>query len=498
MKKTASMVLFASLMLLATTGCKKELDKLNKNPNNPERAEIQLVLPNAQAYTGYIMGNYNQLWGGLWSQYWTQSPDAVQYREWDKYLQSGSDMDRPWTQMYSGVLTDLDYIEQTAIKAEKKNWAAIAKIMKAYSFQYLTDCFGDVPFSEALKGSGNYQPLYDDQQSVYTGIEQLLTDAVYMIDASSSDRPGTEDLYFGGNMNHWKEFANTLRLRVYLRQSETTEAARCKDSVAVMIARGDDFLKMDIKVSFSGAINQRNPLNAALNSSNPGNLIASSTIIDSMKSYKDPRLGIFFNKPMEGNPSRQNDWFGFEQGLCGDPSYVLPNNTSFLNWSTPSAAVGGAAIEGEGGNAPVYIMSAAESSFLLAEAYARNWAAGSDGQTEYEGAITFSFNQWGLNSTDLSLYLSDSRVTYPVSIQARLRSIGTQKWFAFCGSQNLESWIEWRRTGFPDFFKPSVSSVLPANVFPVRFIYPNEELTKNPHAAEKYQTVDKRVWWDVN
>lgn len=497
MKKTKWIISFTALVALTFAGCKKDFWDINKNPNDPENADIKLVLPNAQAYTAYVMGNYYQLWGGLWSQYWTQSPDASQYKEWDKYVQSNNEMDRPWSQMYAGVLSDLDYIETKATAEGKPNWAAIAKIMKAYSYQYLTDCHGDIPFSNALKGANNFQPTYDDQKTVYAGIEKLLVDAAAMIDINSSVHPGAEDMYFGGDMEHWLEFANTLRLRVYLRQSETTEATRCKDSVGAMVARGDLFLSTNVMVSFSGSLNQKNPLNTTQNALNPGNLLGSSTVIDSMKSYNDPRLGVLFNKPTAGSAPNLASWFGFEQGKAGDPTYVLGSN-SYRNWSTPSAAVGGAAVAGKGGDAPVYIMTEAETNFLLAEAYARNWAVGSDGTDEYDYAIEASFTQWGLDNTDLATYLADSRVVYPTSQTDRLKAIGTQKWFAFCGSQNCEAWIEWRRTGYPNFFKTSVSSKLAPNKFPVRFVYPNAEITRNPNANAKYKEVDVKVWWDVN
>jgi hypothetical protein len=136
---------------------------------------------------------------------------------------------------------------------------------------------------------------------------------------------------------------------------------------------------------------------------------------------------------------------------------------------------------------------------MLAEACARGWATG-DGSTEYDEAVNGSFSQWGLAAADVTTYLSDSRVAYPKSGSTadKLKAIITQKWYSFCGTQNIESWIEHRRTGYPDFFKTSASSNLAAGVFPARFVLPSDELTRNPKAAAAAKTITDKVWWDQN
>ena len=115
-----------------------------------------------------------------------------------------------------------------------------------------------------LKGSSVLNPSYDKQQDIYKGIESMLLNAVALIDLNTDQHPGADDVLFGGDMHHWLEFANTLRLKVYLRQAYTSEASRCKDSVMAMTTRGDEFLTTDVTIAYSGAQGMKNPLNTTI------------------------------------------------------------------------------------------------------------------------------------------------------------------------------------------------------------------------------------------
>lgn len=478
-----------------STSCNKESFDINQNPNSPEKVDITFVFPNAVQYTGYIMGNYFQIWGGLWSQYWTQGPTAGQYKAWDRYEQTSTDINRPWSQMYAGALSDFDYVQTEALAQGNNNYAACAMIMKAYCFQYMTDVWGDIPFSQALQGANKLTPAYDKQEDVYKGIEKMLLDAKALIDLNSDKHPGTEDVMFGGDMHHWLELANTLRLKVYLRQAYTSEAARCKDSVMAMTTRGDEFLTVDATIGYSGAQGMKNPLNTTISALGDFNLLASATVIDSMSSMNDPRMSVLFKTASTGTAKGQ--FVGLTQGSGQD--YPTTSSTAHTNWSLPGAAVGGGQNQSDGAAANVYLITYAETYFMLAEACARGWATG-DGAAEYDEAVAGSFSQWGLAAADVTAYLSDSRAAYPTSGSAadKLKAIITQKWYSFCGSQNIEAWIEHRRTGYPDFFKTSASSNLGAGIFPARFVLPSDELTRNPNAGAAAKLITDKVWWDQN
>ena len=161
-----------AVMLFPISSCKKEFLNVNDNQNSPATVDVKLALPSAQSYLGYTLGNQLAIVGGFWGQYWTQGPNANQYANLDQYVYNSADADRPWSALYAGSLKDLQFIYETGVKdSTKRNYAAIARILQAYTYQVVTDAWGDAPFSEALKGdAGNVAPKFDSQESIYDGI----------------------------------------------------------------------------------------------------------------------------------------------------------------------------------------------------------------------------------------------------------------------------------------------------------------------------------------
>lgn len=530
----------AAITLLALTGCKKFRD-VNKNPNSPEQVTIQMLLPSAQAGIAQHLGAKLQIAGGFWSQYWTQDPSASQYRAFDQYQIDGSDIDRAWTGLYSGALTDLEQIIKNA--GTQKNYLAIAKILKGYTFQVLTDGFGDIPYTEALKGEsdGITSPHYDSQELVYNGIISLVKEGMAEIDANSPT-PAKDDLIYGGDMAAWEKFGNTLLLRVYMRLSERSPAV-AQQGIAALYANGIGFIEEGgtAKIDYSSEPGNYNPLYSEINNAviaRQLNIIASSTSIDSFLANNDPRIVAFYYP--------NGSFKGLRQG-----NFRSPGGT----YSTPSAAVGGdvrlAAVD-QSAVAPVVFLSDYESLFLQAEAKVRGWGSGDDADL-FDRAVTANFKAYGapIMGAVGSLFpdiLADSLATsdttgYPVSIrfdaayaahtylkgdadifngryylggepvtltpasywgsypssgsvQDKLKYIITQKWFSMCGNQSYEAWNEWRRTGFPNFFVISVNSVV-GNKFPTRFPYPDGETSNNLNFPGQKLVTDK-VWWDAN
>ena len=201
--------------LLITGSCKKDFLDVNVDPNSPTTASVDLVLPTAQVYTAYVFGDPYQILGGFWAQYWTQGPTANQFSNYDQYSINSGDFDRQWIDIYAGPLNDLRYIVEESQKTDNNNYAAIAKFMQAYLFQYITDMQGDVPFKEALQGASNLTPKFDTQQEIYDGLITLVDEGLALLDENSDKHPGADDLFYHGDMHLWKKFANTLKLKIY-------------------------------------------------------------------------------------------------------------------------------------------------------------------------------------------------------------------------------------------------------------------------------------------
>jgi Starch-binding associating with outer membrane len=483
-----SYILLAIAGLVGTmSSCKKALD-INVDPNNSTQASINLVLPSALGYTTYNFGNPFQILGGLWGQYWTQGPTASQYKALDQYVITSTSYNTQWQSLYAGPLQDLKYIITEGTASGRNNYAAIGKIMQAYIYQYLTDLHGDIPFSQALDPA-NPTPAFDTQEQVYDGLITLLNEGLDLINESSSDHPTNDDLYFQGDMQLWKKFANTLKLRVYLRQSYV-RAAVAQAGIQAMYAAGAQFLGTgeDVDMQFTNTTFNQNPLFMTFQALTEANLIASNTALQYQQGNSDPRIDIFYQRATAA-PNAGNH-FGIDQGDGAN----LPGALNDKSYSKPGFAVGGPI---GGADAPVILMSAAESYFLQAEAVLRGWGTG-DAAALYASAARASFAYWGLTNAQATTYLGQAGVVYPAAgtLEERLDAIITQKWISMDGTQNLEGWTEWRRTGYPDIFHVSESTNI-GNVFPVRLLYPDTEVARNPNTPAQKSISDK-VWWDVN
>lgn len=213
-KSKYTLLLILLVGILGISGCKKFLD-INANPNNPDTAEPSLLLPTVEAAVGQIVGNSFQVYGGMWSQYWTQSPNSSQYKTIDQYNLANTAFDRPWLTLYRNALINCNLIINSK-GSSLEYMKGMAYILKAYSYQLTTDAFGDVPLSQALNPSLYGSPKYDSQALVYDSIFNYIDKGVALLKVSSTS-PGAQDIIFQGDIPSWQAFANTLKLRAYLR-----------------------------------------------------------------------------------------------------------------------------------------------------------------------------------------------------------------------------------------------------------------------------------------
>jgi Starch-binding associating with outer membrane len=478
-------------VLMAVTSCKKDFLDVNVDPNNPTNAAIDLVLPTALGYSAYNLGNPYQVLAGFWGQVWTQGPTGSQFQAYDQYSITSSNFNGQWINVYAGPLNDLKYIAEEATKTGNKNYAAVAKIMQAYMFQVMTDLHGDIPFSDALKGgTGVIAPKFDSQQEVYDGLIKLVNEGLALIDVNSTVHPGDDDFFYHGDMEQWKKFGNTLKLKIYLRQAYVRPNV-AQAGIQAMYAANAAFIDQgdEAAVPFTNVTFNQHPLFAHINSVGEFNILASQTALNSMLVLNDPRVDVFYRRATAAPNT------GTHVGILQGNGRNLPN-PSLLNdrqFSKPGAAVGGPG----GAAARVIFMSEAESYLLQAEAVARGWGTGDAEQLYYDG-IALSFLSWNLSVAQAAAYTAQAAVQFAAAgtLEQKIKAIIFQKWTSMCGSQNVEAWTEWRRTGYPDIFTISASSNI-GNKFPVRLLYPDSEITSNPNTPVQ-KTVTDKVWWDVN
>jgi len=471
------LLIFFAVTVVAS--CSEDLSDLNIDPNNSPNANPEQVLSSAQGFLGYTLDGQFNVRSALWAQYWTWGP-GVAIGNIERYVSDGTDYDNGWTRLYNGALADLDFVE----KSEAKVHAGIAKLLKAYIFQSLVDHFGDIPFSEALKGAseGNFAPKYDKDQAVYDGLIPLIDEGIELLHASGS--VGAEDFIYGGDVDKWEKFGNSLKLRVLMRQSNVKDVSA---QVKTLVSAGN-FIETNgenAAMPFSGVSGSENPMYASFERSLGLFYVASNSTLNVLQDLNDPRLPKFYNVA-----TSSKNFVGIAQGSIDNEPFT---NTK-ANYSVASSFAYGAANS-------VILMSSWEVWFLRAEAAAR-FGTADDATTAFSNAISNNFLSLGLASADdyIATLGFDAANT-----ASKVKLIATQKWISMNGTQEDESWIESRRMNTPEnpvfhspstgLFKKPTQSVLADGVHPSIWLYPQTEMSLNSSAPAQ-RALTGKVFWD--
>lgn len=477
---TKKFLVVALVSTIGLTGCNKFLD-VNENPNNPESATPSLLLPTVEASISQVVGNSFQVFGNIWGQYWTQNPTSSQYRVIDQYRITNASMDRVWGNIYRGTLNNAELIIKSKV-ADNENYKGIAHILKAYAYQVATDAFGDIPLSEASKADGNLSPKYEAQEVVYDSIFNYLDKGLSLLAVKQAIPVTSQDMIFDGDLEKWKAFANTLKLRAYLRLSNVN-STKAAAGIKALYASNAVFLNEDATITYTTTGGNENPFyNEMVGLGKTQNVVASGTAVQAFVRNNDPRRFAFYERV-----SGQDTIAFIAQGAYASNSKKIV--------SKPSSMVGGNALNQTSAVAPVKLFSASESLFLQAEAIVRGWGSG-DAQSLYRAGITESFKATG-NEGDAAKYITDAPdAQFAGDVEAKVKAIITQKYYAMCGFQGFEAWTEWRRTGYPTFFVQSAASTLGEGRMPLRMPYALSEATTNSNYPGNV-VIYTPVWWDV-
>ncbi len=503
-------IIYILIILFVSLSCESWLD-VNKNPNAPGDVSYEELLPAGISSVAYVVGGRYQVLGALWSQHWTQSPGASQYAGIDSYDINSSTYDQnQFSELYAGALKNLELVRVQSLANEEYNYYLIATVVQSYAYQVLADLYDQIPFSEALKGDqGLTEPMYELGPSIYDSLITRIDFALSLdLNKEGLKNPEERDLVFNGEITRWIEFANTLKLRIFLRQSEVNHS-KVQQAVQDLYNAGAAFLETDAALDiYTDASGRRNPLfdtDFFTLGRNP-NLILSHTLYSFMIENADfDRLSNLFNTPEAGGEHK-----ALIQG-----NYYAPEESPGTNSSSYSKPI-------MDPTAPVYLMSLAESNLLQAEAIMRYRAEDFNQAKElYDGAIASAFlrviKPSGSFGTAEILNLASTFYggvyAFPSEggkLDDFIKSIAYQKWLALSGIQNLELFFELNRTGYPvkssvpgddPNYVPGELTLSVNNVtsgrFPRRLIFPESEYANNRNTPEK-QPVWQKVWWDVS
>ncbi len=487
--------LFGLLLVMSVVSCDDYLD-VNDDPNNPSSVPAILTLPAAQITIATTLSADYGVVGGLWAQHWTQSHVASQYRDEDRYDLTRLDYQTAWQELYAGALIDLKKIEAEAVATGNWNLNLQAVSLSAFTYQILADWYDMIPYSESLNGeSGNIAPLFQNGEVIYADLIARLDAALAQDFAGDGVSQISSDFVFGSlseadQVAAWTQFANTLKLKLWLRQTKVNNAA-AGTAISALLNAGN-FLNQDAKVDvFTDLPDKSNPLYESnvrqLNVKT--NLRASRTLVSWLQENDDPRLDAYFTAGTGGH-------FGLWQGWFDAPSTVVPEQA-------PDVANLFA-------TQPVYFFSADEVMFMLAEAHARYGSAG-EAKAYYDFGTIAACARVG---TDCSALVAAGGVyEYPNgSLDENIKAIITQKWASLV-YRGYEAFWDQLRTGVPAIANPSIIDPInppldyipgtftwsvggktAAGVFPKRLIWPEIERNTNQNIpAEVSLTVP--VWW---
>jgi len=370
--------IFLGLVIFLLTSCESFLD-VNKDPNNPANVEDYLVLPAAQVSIASVYSADYGIIGSFWSQHWAQNNTSSQYKIFETYTLASNEnaIDRPYRELYFGGLADNEIIHLRA-KADE-NWGLylMTSTMKAYAFQNLVDLYDNVPYTEAFKGDdGLFNPKIDKGADIYKAIYDLLNEALAK-DMSSfkASRYQRFDLFLGADLDDWTRFANTLKLRILLRQYKKNTAF-AQVEIAKLLSSGT-FLTKDVQLTnFENADSKSNPLyetdQRQLNTTD--NIRANATFLSYLKKNNDTRMEVYFEKIGTA-------YNGLVTGSYEVPSIVF-DATKVISKPKQTATM------------PVNLMTVAETELLLAEAYLRSGNAVA-AKEHYEAGVASSFDRVG-------------------------------------------------------------------------------------------------------
>jgi hypothetical protein len=499
MRLTRISVAAVAVAAVITVGCSKDLTSLNVNPNSPTTAPASALFTNATVNTvqRFSGAGVTLSMTELFAQHIAQ----VQYIDEDRGHIRSTTIDGLFSGAYTSELEDFQKIIDQGQAAKAPGVSGPAQVMQSWVFQQLTDLWGDVPYTEALKGDipgSTFSPKYDAQKDIYYGLLKTLTDAASALKGATDAGLGSADPVYGGKAAQWAKFANSLRARLAMRMQKVDPSkadAELKAAIAagLMTSNADN-----AKLSYPGDGVYDNPWSS--NFAGRDDHRVSKTLLDTMNALGDPRVKIYA-QPTKADP---NVYAGLQNGLDNaTASGALFNTTSrpgaiFYPGSTTYGTFGTSA----GRATPNYLQTYAEVEFILAEAAARGMAGLSAGAAKgyYDAGVRASITQWGGSDADADAYLARPGVAYQ-SGATGLQQIGLQKWISEF-TQGLEAWSDWRRTGNPATIKPGPKQYADVPGVPRRLLYPSNEQSVNlkslqdaigRQGADTYLT---RVWWD--
>ena len=434
-------IISAIILGLGITSCDSYLD-INQDPNSPTEGNMttSIMLPAAEMGICATYGNLLRIPAGYFSQHYAHLFGTSNYVDYSQFTMSAARSATAYAQINRVGLKNLQTIQNIAKANGEWGTFLAATTLRCFAIQALVDCYGSIPYTEALDIS-NPSPKYDEGSVVYAGILTELDEALSKV--SASDVVATNFLYQGKNATPWIQFANALKLKIMSR--EVGAVSDVESKIGALVAEGN-FPTEDVAYTdcWSNETGQMNPYYSEEFSTAFGstqiNVTANMAIVGTMLQknadgdvvYQDPRLEAFFDTNSSGE---------YVGGVSGT-NFSTSANYKAAYWCRPAMKY----------NSPVYFIQVAEVEFFIAEYYARQGNA-AQAEAHYNAAIEASCASAGVGGAETVI------AQFPYNQANYKQAIGVSKWIALSGTNNFESWCELRRLKYPAFGQATGSTL---------------------------------------
>jgi hypothetical protein len=500
-------ILLTGVLLLGSS-CKKFVD-INEDPNNPTSAQLTLLLPSTEIS---LAANMYQLNSG--------TSTIIQQTVWSsnigRFQQQGTDYNNSWDGFYSQTLNDLETVISTGTAAQQWGYVAIAKFEKAYLYSLMVDMWGDIPFSEAEKGSANASPPLEKGNVIYDQLLLMIEDGIADANKITATTlvPATSDVFYAGTKASWLSMANSLKLKMY-NQIRLVDPARSATAIKALIAGSSPLIStnaLDFTFKFGSSQNPntRHPWHRVEYQS-AKTFYQSQSWIDLLFNSDDPRLRAFIYRQNAtaglNNGANSNGYYGRNPGdgtaapadqtrrstfgiypagglYDNAPINNLTAANVYLNNSGATGTLKVVTVSDGTGAGILPLITNAMVKFIRAEA-ALTLSTGDDAKQYFGEGITANLNSVSsysvanggvaIPAASITGFVDKMLLQYDAASPAdKLRLVMTQKYIA-CYGNGMESYNDHRRTGLP-VLRELLS---PLSTFPLRLYYSQTELSAN-------------------
>lgn len=438
-----------------------DLQEVNENPNAVTEVPANVLLPYNEESLARLMIGTTQVMSGIFVQYYegvenhplpvqTYRIDEALYTEWN------------FQDYYNGPMINLKQMIDIAEQdGNIPHYAGIGKTLLALALGNVTSLWGDVPYTEALQGSLNLYPTYDDQKSIYENIQLLLDEAIVDFESENPGmEPETDDLFYAGNIEKWKQTVYALKARYYLHLSKRTSDLDYNPAQEALSAVENAYQSSsdDLVYQYGYSAAEQSPFYSY---TRLGYIKPNTQFTMLLFGKNDPRDTLFYS-------------IKYGEANLEDRFYTSPES-------------------------PVHMMTYYEQKFIEAEARLRINESDPEIQNALNEAVYANMKKMSkgmIHDTIINDYLNN-QVVLTGNFDDDLETIMVQKYIAMYAT--IESWTDYRRTGYPELTpnEGGDHNQNPGGDIPRRLPYCQTERLYNPNTPSPIPNLQDRFWWDA-